>query len=90
MESVGRVDVTNPSSHTESAQNQQELFGCEHDQGHDPCAHQAGGGGMIFSDLSTGFIWFEQSESCWRPQLCQAIENLPLGIDKYTKIFHII
>lgn len=36
-----------------SAQNQQEMFGSDHD--HDPCAHQAVGGGMIFSDLSSLF-----------------------------------
>lgn len=90
MESVGRVDEINHSSHMASAQNQQEIFGCGHDQGHDPCAHEAVGGGMVFSDLSTGFIWFEQSKSCWRSQLCQTIENLLLSINKYTKIFHII
>lgn len=70
MDSVGRVDVINHSSHMASAQNQQEMFGCEHDQGHDPCAHEALGGGMVFSDLSTGFIRFEQSKFCWRAQLC--------------------
>lgn len=88
MESVGRVDVINHSSHMTSAQNQQEIFGCGHDQGHAPCARKAVGGGMVFSDLSTER--FEQSKSCWRSQLYQTIEKLLLSINKYTKIFHII
>lgn len=48
MESVGRVNGINHSSHMASTQ---EMLGCEHNQGCDLCAHQAGGGGGVVSSL---------------------------------------